>query len=231
MANKQIINLTESELKKVINESVKQVISELDWKTYMNASRKREEQANNIRKKHSKEFPNSILSGMRNGYDDKSDSLENYAQQMFQKKHGKNGINHNYEGDSPSYKGRYSAEDDYDFDIKNPTQDEYWGGEKAKVRHYRYGIGIPHKNYGELRDDTFDFGYNNEQGFSGYRERRHTMNYNKDGEKYNPHLSSVGDEISMSKENEYNDRQERMAKDMENYYTNNHKYTKGKGWK
>lgn len=41
---KQVIRLTESDLHRVIKESVRQVISELDWKTYVNAARKRSQQ-------------------------------------------------------------------------------------------------------------------------------------------------------------------------------------------
>ena len=35
------VRLTESQLRNVIKESVKQVLSELDWKTYANAAKKR----------------------------------------------------------------------------------------------------------------------------------------------------------------------------------------------
>lgn len=38
MSKKNIIRLTESELKKVITESVKNIISELDWRTYAKAA-------------------------------------------------------------------------------------------------------------------------------------------------------------------------------------------------
>ena len=41
---KQTIRLNESDLHRMIKESVKEVLSELDWKTYTNAARKREEQ-------------------------------------------------------------------------------------------------------------------------------------------------------------------------------------------
>ena len=229
-----IVRLNENDLRDIIKESVNKILTELDWKTYMNASRKREKQADDLRRKFRKEYPNSALSAMRNSYDNKSDSLENYAQDVFKKHHGKNGMNHNYEGDSPSFKGRYtldSYDSDNDFDIKNPTENGYWNGEKAQgIRHYRHGIGIPHKNYGELRDDTFDYAYNNEEGWDGNRLRHHTMNYNKDGERYNPNLSSVGNEISQSKDKDYNDRQDRMAKDMNDYYTGKSKYKKGRGW-
>ena len=44
--NKSRIKLTESQLHNVIKESVKQVLSELDWKTYANAAKKREAQGN-----------------------------------------------------------------------------------------------------------------------------------------------------------------------------------------
>ena len=38
--NKKFIRLTESDLHKIIKESVSRVLNEMDWKTYMNASRK-----------------------------------------------------------------------------------------------------------------------------------------------------------------------------------------------
>lgn len=40
MNKNNIVRLTESQLHQVIKESVKQVLSELDWKTYANAARK-----------------------------------------------------------------------------------------------------------------------------------------------------------------------------------------------
>lgn len=42
--NKKLIRLTESDLHKVIKESVNKVLTELDWKTYANAARKRLDQ-------------------------------------------------------------------------------------------------------------------------------------------------------------------------------------------
>ena len=42
--NNNRIRLTESQLHKLIKESVKQVLSELDWKTYANAANKRQAQ-------------------------------------------------------------------------------------------------------------------------------------------------------------------------------------------
>lgn len=45
MNKKYTIRLTESELKQIISESVKGILSELDWQTYNNAARKRFQQA------------------------------------------------------------------------------------------------------------------------------------------------------------------------------------------
>lgn len=44
MSKKNVIKLTESELKKVITESVRNILSELDYKTYLETAKKREAQ-------------------------------------------------------------------------------------------------------------------------------------------------------------------------------------------
>lgn len=43
--SKRTVRLTESELKNIITESVKNIISELDWKTYANAAKKAQHRA------------------------------------------------------------------------------------------------------------------------------------------------------------------------------------------
>jgi len=209
---KKLIKLTEQDLHDIIKEA----INELDWKTVMNAARKRQ--------------PND-----KEG----ADKLEKHAQQAFMKKHGKNGHSHNYEGDSPEYLGRRHYTTDRDFDLhgdrnfktKNPT-DRTWTddetGETVTTRQYRHGTGTPHINYGQVFDDTAEI--TDADTFNGVRQRRHTFNYTKDGEKYNPNLSTVGDEISVSRDPEYNRRQDSMRQDMRDYYTGKAKYTKGKGW-
>ena len=47
--NKKLIRLTESDLHKVIKESVNKVLTELDWKTYANAAKKAREQGRDSR--------------------------------------------------------------------------------------------------------------------------------------------------------------------------------------
>ena len=42
------VRLTESELKNIISESVRQILTELDWQTYVNAAKKRKQQAKRL---------------------------------------------------------------------------------------------------------------------------------------------------------------------------------------
>ena len=147
---KKIIRLTESDLHNIVKESVNRALNEMDWKTYMNASKKRKLQGDELRAKYHK----TILGG-RNGYDDKADELEKHAQTMFNKKHGKDGYPYQWEG-SPDYKGRYTRGNIYsddDFETKAPTKQGWWKGEKADgIRHYRRGEGFPLRNSGRSQD-------------------------------------------------------------------------------
>ena len=85
--NKNRIKLTESQLHNVIEECVKQVLSELDWKTYANAANKRQAQGNwqsadKLRDQMVKSFNNKYATGdseynNNNGiYTDKSASFQ-----------------------------------------------------------------------------------------------------------------------------------------------------------
>ena len=56
------------------------------------------------------------------------------------------------------------------------------------------------------------------------------MIYDKDGERYSPDFSSVGNEVSKSKDKDYNNAMSNMAKEMNAYYTGKAKYQKGKDW-
>lgn len=230
--NKKTIHINKiSQLRETIMEAVKEVISEMDWKTYMNAARKRKEQADAIRAEREKVFPRSEYASSRNDYDDMADELEKYSQNTFQRQHGKNGNPHQYEFDnSPSYRGRFTVGDkgDRDFDIKSPSKDGYYEGEKATIRNYRYGNGFPQRTHGYVHDDTYD--YAEGEGWDGGHERMHTMKYDSNGEHYMPDFSSVGDEVTMSRDKDYNTAMDNMRDDMNQYYIGKSKYTKGKGW-
>jgi hypothetical protein len=226
------VRLTESKLHRIIKESVKAVLNELDWKTYMNAARKRKEQGDKIRDLYRKNGWNAPYD---TSYDQKSGELEKYAQEVFQKKHGKDGHSHQYDGPYTSYRGRYSFKkgDDSDAEIKAPVQRHtYYDGSFEDGRHYRYGNGTPSLYAGRVVDDTFDhFEGNDEDGFyDRNNERRWTGVARSDGFSYDPNMSSVGDEVSMSKDDDYNKALEDMTNDMVDYYTGKSKYEKGKGW-
>ena len=80
--NENTIKLTESELKGVIEESVKRILSELDTKTYANAERKRREQAEELFKQGDSEGAYKML--------DKADALQSHAAcQTIKKKFNK----------------------------------------------------------------------------------------------------------------------------------------------
>lgn len=233
MANKKnTIRLTESELHGIIKESVKKVLNEAKWMTYMNAARGRKAQADSVMADREKMFPHSKYASERNEYDNSADELEKYARQKFQKEHGRNGKPYQYEGDSSDYLGRDDhREGDWGYETRHNSGEKYWNGEEAdRIGHYRYGNGFPYLNHGELHDDTFDFADGGKGGWSGTQKRKHTMHYDKDGERYVPEFSSVGNEISRSKDKNYNKALDDMSKEMNAYYTGKAKYRKGKGW-
>ena len=198
---KQIIRLTEGDLHNIIRKSVNNIIQELDWKTTMNAARKRKEQADNLRGDYGKMFPNSRMSSSRNGYDDRSDELEKYSQDSFNRQ--------------------------YNLPLEHGDErDGWWNGEEAHIKHRRKGSGIPQMNGGYVYDETFDdaVGY----GFDGSNHRKHTTRIDKDGAKYDPYLSTVGNEISKSRNKDYNDTLDNMIDDMDSYYGGRSKYKNGK---
>lgn len=198
------MKLTESQFNNIIRESVRKILSELDWKTNMNASRKRKAQADDLRAEYQKDFPNSSLANKRNAYDDMADELEKHAQNRFKNSHNDPSLTHGSE------------------------RDGWWNGEKAHITHTRKGNGIPYREYGRVTDETFDDALGD--GFTGDNHRKHTTHINADGAKYDPNLSTVGNEISYSKNQKYNDAIDAMTNDMADYYTGKSHYTKGKGW-
>ena len=229
---KVILRMTENEFKKMVNESVNKILTELDWKTYMNAARKRKQQADDMRNNLAKEFPNSMIATKRNGLDDKSDALETHAQKTFQKQHGKFGHDHWYENDTPDFKGRYSLgymATDNDFDSHAPIESGWWDGEKANgIRRYRYGNGYPFRNNGYIHDDTFDYAWGD--GWNGDKQSHRTERVDADGRHFEADVSTDPDYFHISKQQNYNDALDDMATDMHDYYSGKSKYIKGNGW-
>lgn len=71
------IKLTESQLKQIVNESVKNVLSELDWRTYQTAANK----ANHLSDKAEDEYEEQRRNIQRRKFQDK-------AGEMFSKQYG-----------------------------------------------------------------------------------------------------------------------------------------------
>ena len=75
---KQKIKLTESDLHRIIKESVKQVLSELDWRTYQSAAEKSMKQSHN----------GDLSPQERTFNKNRSYEFDNYADKKFRNKHG-----------------------------------------------------------------------------------------------------------------------------------------------
>ena len=90
---KQTIRLTESELRKMISESVKGAINELDWKTYMNAAKKAYDSAeNDDEEDRAWKFADTAEKAFNRdyGYVEPDDNLEYYGQKANQDISGAN---------------------------------------------------------------------------------------------------------------------------------------------
>ena len=99
--NKKLIRLTESDLHRIVKESVNKILTELDWKTYANAARKRYGNAyadNSGRATNRQEL-------------EKGNQLSQAANNAFQKQHGGTTINR---ASQPQQAGYYDpAKKDY----------------------------------------------------------------------------------------------------------------------
>ena len=79
--DKKLIRLTENDLHKIVKESVNRVLTELDWKTYANAAKKRAEQ----------------------GKDDKAEDLAQFATDRFNNDFGYDELDGTYDENGLPY--------------------------------------------------------------------------------------------------------------------------------
>lgn len=118
MTNKKVLfRLTESELKAFLNESVRSVLSELDWKTYANASKKRDAWV--------KDHPNHRANKWNRFHD-----FENAATDSFNRQYG---LKNQY--DNGAYGGEVGTIN------LNPWDDKY---QVTGSRNHDFGDGDPH---------------------------------------------------------------------------------------
>ena len=129
MKNKTVFRLTESELREMIENSTRKIISELDWKTYANAAK-----ANDTWRK---EHPNH-----RAHQWNRSEDFRNMAADKFREKYG---LENQYDGNDWREKGTINLNSYDDFSVTG-TRDHDFGDENPhRLNHNVYHMG---KNYG-----------------------------------------------------------------------------------
>lgn len=84
--NKKLIRLTESDLHKVIKESVNKVLTELDWKTYANAEKKMRERGADYWERNGEKFPDTISKAANARI--RAERLGNAAMDAFDSEYG-----------------------------------------------------------------------------------------------------------------------------------------------
>ena len=137
--NKAIFRLTESELRGFIGESVKKILSELDWRTYASAAQKNDEWR--------KENPNHRANKWNRSMDFRS-----AARDAFDKKHG---LEHQFDEPNSRYggdKGSINLDSMDDFHVYGSRDHDFGDGDPHGLRHNVYHMG---KEYGK----GFDSGY------------------------------------------------------------------------
>ena len=173
------VRLTESQLHNVIKESVKQVLSELDWKTYANAANKmrRERGDADYWKERGEKFPNTIS---------KAANARHRAERLGQA--AKDAFNRDY-----GYKNGHWLDDDYaevgmggDFGYT----DEF-APHAAAWKHDGVALKkcFPHGVYTHERtpEEFFDSNPNSEKAVNAYNTAKTEMqNFKKGNYEYEP---------------------------------------------
>lgn len=228
MAKKQVIRLTESDLHRIIKESVNNVLTELDWKTYANAAR------------------------LTKDRDYRSHTFADKAAREFNKKHSINNSNINYNNPSVGeyeIKNSEITSDDilnastYNQDVRNTDDNTF-----------RYGdIPLEINKISELTPDTaydewFGDAIDDETGeiIPNVHYKIPNSSYNTERSISRPFIDSWGrgQKPRHNPFNEYDDNEIKNSPlykqsvkqnydantDFGDYINGKTKYVKGKGW-
>ena len=129
---KQVLRLTENELKSLVRESARKILSELDWQTYASAAQKNDEWRKN----------NAHRANQWN----RSMDFRSAARDAFDKKHG---LEHQYDEPNSYYggeKGSINLDTD-DFEVSGSRNHDFGdGGGSFNLNHNVYHMG---KKYGK----------------------------------------------------------------------------------
>lgn len=167
---KQIIRLTESDLHKMVKESVNKILSELDWKTYANAAKK-EGGNTGIFNWKNKRYYGKEGEPERLKHVERQKKFADAAKQAFDKDYATKNSHDNYGSDyyvgSTDYTYDYDASHPdypmsrYTVDSHGPMVNKSTDTMNYDGRHYnRYPMGNAFyntgDNYTEKRPDAFD---------------------------------------------------------------------------
>lgn len=212
------IKLTESQLHKVIKESVKRIITELDWKTYANASRK---WADVLAKNPQDKRRKSDIIGHQNSYgthDIPTDNrLRNFHSAMID-----------------------NFNDDYSFnqyrrDNKNGDYSMDWGPDDIGAQGYYDQIRTKTHTPSSIDDDPHSledkFYLDSIDGSNKYPSDKHKAIVSHINGNYNPNTQVKRDAVEPKYDNiPYMKARNKGNKEIQDYQNGKYEYKKGKGW-
>ena len=172
--NKKFIRLTESDLHRIVKESVNQVLTELDWKTYMNAARARQAQ----------------------GKYDNATQLSNYANNQFKKQHFNNGGYYSEEdGQEAEYPTKSGAFDTITANVglRNGTMTDHrmrdgWNDNN------NYADGTANHTFGSSNFDGKKLNYGN--GYNKQFNKSGNGNLSDVSSAYNQKMKAIGNDLN-----------------------------------
>lgn len=153
--NKKLIRLTESDLHKIVKESVNKVLTELDWKTYASAADKlRQRELDNGRasihdKDEDEQFKGTWFDD--DEVEDRIYNLQNASAKAFNKKHGLDNKQHltfDMFTNKPHLYGDYHG--GYDIDRDELEGNDYPKAAKDDLRNFHSGKSKYIKGHGYI---------------------------------------------------------------------------------
>lgn len=231
--SKRTVRLTESELNNIITESVKNIISELDWKTYRNAAEKNKEregeysemwwklerQINAAIERGDLETANKLRM-KQSAYTNKSLRGTNFmfaSNNAFDNKYLSNSINRLNNSKS---------------DFTNFVRKSYDDGSYSTDEPWMDGYGNIHNgHYFEPHGKVDGKYYDDELQYRRWDNQRQEASY-LDGEWNGRDSDALSDDTLKSMgfpDNEINDI-EKARREIRRYRNGDYQFTKGKGW-
>lgn len=199
--NKKLIRLTESDLHKIVKESVNKILTELDWKTYMNAARARQTQGNGDKASNLEAYANNQFNRQHFGDRDYYFSHEDVSQGNDLSVNAGLTANANMNG------GYMKDERDYTSPLYGATMQTPWGNYREKIGRNKLAGGTVYHGFGK------DYVKNG----TGY-----AMKMKGGGGDHSQMLNRVS--------NDYKNKINSVGNDLDGYYNNKSKYVKGQGW-